>query len=42
MDKNRTWEKYIELVEIKISKNIGIMYRASHYLGRRGLKNILI
>ena len=31
----RTWEKHIELVEIKSSKNIGIMYRASHYLEKK-------
>ena len=29
-DENSTWNKYIELVENKISKNKGILYRASN------------
>ena len=31
INENITWNKHIELVENKISKNIGIIYRASHY-----------
>ena len=33
-----TWNKHIEFVENKISKNIGILYRASHYLDKKSLK----
>ena len=40
IDENITWNKYIELVENKISKNTGILYRASHYLDRKCLKSI--
>ena len=40
IDKNITWNKHIELVENKISKNIGILYRASHYLDKKSLKNM--
>ena len=32
MDENLTWKNHIEVVENKISKNIGILYRASHLL----------
>ena len=32
IDENITWNKHIELVENKISKNIGILYRASHQI----------
>ena len=42
IEKNSTWEEYIQIVEIKISKNIGILYRASPYLDRKKLKNILL
>ena len=35
-----TWNKHIEFVEDKISKNIGILYRASHYLDKKSLKNM--
>ena len=40
IDENNTWKKYIELVENKISKNIGELYRALHYLDKKSLKNI--
>ena len=40
IDANITWNKHIELAENKISENIGIMYRASHYLDKKSLKNI--
>ena len=32
MDENLRWKNHIEVVENKISKNIGILYRASHLL----------
>ena len=34
IDKNITWNKHIELVENKMSKNIRILYRTSHYLDK--------
>ena len=40
IDENVTWNKHIELVENKISKNIGILYRDSHYLDKESLKSI--
>ena len=30
IDENLTWKNHIEVVENKISKNIGVLYRASH------------
>ena len=39
IDENLTWKNHIEVVENKISKNIGVLYRASHLLD---FKNILI
>ena len=35
IDENITWNKHIELVENKMSKIIGILYRASHYLDKK-------
>ena len=40
IDENITWRKHIELVENKMSKLIGILYRASPYLDRKSLKSI--
>ena len=40
IDENITWNKHMELVENKVSKNIGILYRASHYLDKKSLKSI--
>ena len=40
IDENITWNKHIELVENKISKNISILYRALHYRDKKSLKNI--
>ena len=31
-DENLTWKNHIKVVENKISKNIGVLYRASHLL----------
>ena len=42
IDENITWNKYIELVENKISKNIGIiLYRSSHYLDKKVYKTYI-
>ena len=38
IDENLTWKNHIEVVENKISKNIGVLYRASHLLD---FKNVL-
>ena len=32
MDVNLTWKNHIEVIENKISKNIGVLYRGSHLL----------
>ena len=40
LDKNINWNKHIELVENKILKNIGILYRASLYLDKESVKSI--
>ena len=42
IDENIAWDKHIELVENKISKNIGILYRASQYLDKKSLKSIYL
>ena len=38
IDENLTWKYHIEVVENKTSKNVGVLYRASHLLD---LKNVL-
>ena len=38
IDENITWNKHIVLAENKISKNIGTLYRASHYLDKKKSK----
>ena len=38
IDENLTWKNHIEVAENKISKNIGILYRASHLPDFRILK----
>ena len=40
VDEDITWNKHTEIVENKISPNIGILYRASHYLDKKSLKSI--
>ena len=40
LDENINWNRHIELVENKISKNIGILYRVSLYLDKESLKCI--
>ena len=40
IDENVTWKKYIEVVENKISKNIGVLCRASHLLDFKNLLKI--
>ena len=38
IDENITCNKHIELIDNKISKNIGILYRTSHYLDKKKSK----
>ena len=40
IDENLTWKNHIEVVENKISKNIGVLYRASHLLDFKTLLKI--
>ena len=40
LNENINWNRHVELIENKISKNIGILYRASLYLDKESLKSI--
>ena len=40
IDENLTWKNHIEVVENKISKNIGVLYRASHLFDFKNLPKI--
>ena len=40
IDENLTWKNHTEVVEIKISKNIGVLYKASHLLDFKNLLKI--
>ena len=40
LDENINWNRHIELAENKISKSIGILYRALLYLDKENLKSI--
>ena len=40
IDENLTWKNHIEVVENKISKNNGVLYRASHLLDFKNLLKI--
>ena len=40
IDENLIWKNHIEVVENKISKNIGVLYRASHLLDFKNLLKI--
>ena len=39
-DENLTWKTHIELVEKKISKSVGILFKASRYLNSKSLRSI--
>ena len=41
IDENLTWKNHIQIVENKISKNIGVPYRASHLLDFKTSKTSL-
>ena len=40
IDENLTWKNHIDLIENKISKNIGVLFKASKVLNMTCLKNI--
>ena len=40
LDENRTWKPHIETIKNKISKNIGIMYKARNILNKKCLTQI--
>ena len=40
IDENLTWKNHIEVVENTISKNTGVLYRASHLLDSQNLLQI--
>ena len=40
IDENLTWKNHIKVIENKISKNIGVLYRASHLLDFKNLLKI--
>ena len=42
IDGNLTWKDYIEVVENRISKNIGVFYRATHLLDFKILLKIYL
>ena len=41
LDENLTWKRHIETIKNKISKNIGIMYKARNILNKKCLKGEL-
>ena len=40
IDENLTWRNHIDLIENKIAKNVGVLFKASKLLNNRCLKNI--
>ena len=40
LDENLTWRKHIELIENKVSKNLGILYKVKSLLNQECLKSI--
>ena len=42
VDENLTWKPHIHYLENKISKNIGVLYKAKFLLNRQSLKNIFL
>ena len=39
-DENLTWNNHIHLIENKISKNVGILYKAKYTINQHGLKSL--
>ena len=42
INENLTWKNHIEVVENKISKNFGVLYKASHLLDFKNLGLVLL
>ena len=40
IDEHLTWKKHIAVIESKVSKNIGLLYRARRVLDSMALKNL--
>ena len=40
LDENLTWNYHIQMIENKVAKSIGILYRARKHLNRHCLKKI--
>ena len=40
IDENLTWKPHIQYIENKISKNIGLLYKAKFLLNQKSLKSI--
>ena len=40
MDDNLTWKTHVELVENKISKSFGILFKTSRFLNYKSLRSI--
>ena len=40
IDENLTWKTHVELVENKVSKSVGILFKASHFLNANCLRSI--
>ena len=41
IDENLTWKNHIEVIENKVSKNVEVLYRASHLLDFKNLLKII-
>ena len=42
LDSNITWTQHISYIKNKVSKGIGIMYKARQYLDKKALLNIYL
>ena len=40
LDESLTWKKHIQLIENKVSKNVGVLYKASKLINSKCLKSI--
>ena len=40
LDEHLTWKKYIQLIENKVSKNVGVLYKASKLINSKYLQSI--
>ena len=40
LDENLCWKEHIKYIEIKIAKNIGLLYKAKHYIDEHSLLSL--